>query len=345
MSTNTPFDGSMSLRDGAGNPLTSTDGYLNMHLDAGSLGIITLTGDVTATGTGVVAATVASVGGSTAANINAAELAANAATDANTASKIVKRDGSGNFAAGTITADLTGDVTGNVSGTAANVTGVVAEANGGTNQSTYTLGDVLYCSAANTLSKLPAGEQEQVLAMGAGGVPYWKDILDPTYQSVINEDFSVGTAENAWRANASGAGAGLATNSPSTGVQWGVCAMSSGTTATGYYTLSSSSTMTHIRLGVDRAVIRAGFKVNGLSAAGEEYWTYIGIGDGFVTGVLPVDGVGFLYDRANYGNFLCVLTSSNSNRTITVLDGTAGNPTVAVQNLTQLRAKAVINAA
>jgi hypothetical protein len=34
-----------------------------------------------------------------------------AATNANTASTIVKRDGSGNFSAGTITADLTGTAT------------------------------------------------------------------------------------------------------------------------------------------------------------------------------------------------------------------------------------------
>jgi hypothetical protein len=38
------------------------------------------------------------------------------ATSTNTADAVVKRDGSGNFAAGTITADLTGDVTGNVTG-------------------------------------------------------------------------------------------------------------------------------------------------------------------------------------------------------------------------------------
>jgi hypothetical protein len=38
------------------------------------------------------------------------------ATSTNTADAVVKRDSSGNFAAGTITADLTGDVTGNVTG-------------------------------------------------------------------------------------------------------------------------------------------------------------------------------------------------------------------------------------
>jgi hypothetical protein len=60
---------------------------------------------------------------------------ATTATSANTASAIVLRDGAGNFSAGTITANLTGNVTGNVSGTAANITGVVAIANGGTGSS------------------------------------------------------------------------------------------------------------------------------------------------------------------------------------------------------------------
>ena len=39
------------------------------------------------------------------------------ATSANTVNAVVKRDGSGNFSAGTITANLTGNVTGNVTGT------------------------------------------------------------------------------------------------------------------------------------------------------------------------------------------------------------------------------------
>lgn len=64
--------------------------------------ITALTSDVTAAGPGSVAATVASVGGSTAANVHAAELLANAATNLNTASAIVKRDASGNFVAGTV---------------------------------------------------------------------------------------------------------------------------------------------------------------------------------------------------------------------------------------------------
>ena len=50
------------------------------------------------------------------------------ATDSNTANQIVKRDGTGNFSANTITANLTG----NVSGNANNITGIILGANGGT---------------------------------------------------------------------------------------------------------------------------------------------------------------------------------------------------------------------
>ena len=65
-----------------------------------------LAGDVT----GPQGATVvAAVGGQTAANLASGANAANAAASANTSGAIVKRDGSGNFAAGTITGDLSGN--------------------------------------------------------------------------------------------------------------------------------------------------------------------------------------------------------------------------------------------
>jgi hypothetical protein len=58
------------------------------------------------------------------------------ASSVNTPNTLVERDGSGNFAAGTITASLTGNVTGNTSGTAANITGIAAVVNGGTGADT-----------------------------------------------------------------------------------------------------------------------------------------------------------------------------------------------------------------
>ena len=62
-------------------------------------------------------------------DINSAVTDVNAATDANTASAIVKRDGSGNFTAGTVTAALAGNVTGNVTGNASTATALATARN------------------------------------------------------------------------------------------------------------------------------------------------------------------------------------------------------------------------
>lgn len=78
-----------------------------------------------------------------------------------------------------------GDITGVTAGTGLNGGGTsgtvtlnltvpVVEANGGTNQTTYATGDILYASAANTLSKLTVGVDGKVLIV-AGGVPTWGD--------------------------------------------------------------------------------------------------------------------------------------------------------------------------
>ena len=58
--------------------------------------------------------------------------------------------------------------------TSGNVTvaGTLVAANGGTSFSTYAQGDIIYASAANTLAKLTAGADGQVLTLAAG-VPSW----------------------------------------------------------------------------------------------------------------------------------------------------------------------------
>jgi hypothetical protein len=53
-----------------------------------------------------------------------------------------------------------------------NLTNALGPTYGGTNQSTYTTGDVLYASASNTLTKLGIGSTNQVLTV-VGGVPAW----------------------------------------------------------------------------------------------------------------------------------------------------------------------------
>ena len=91
-----------------------TTGLVKLTTGVSATSAVSFTGPLVGDVTGTQGATVVStVGTSTAANVHNAELLANAATNLNTASTIVKRDASGNFTAGTITASLTGTASNN----------------------------------------------------------------------------------------------------------------------------------------------------------------------------------------------------------------------------------------
>jgi len=84
----------------------------------------------------------------------------------------------------------------NTSGAAATVTinldVPVDETNGGTAQTTYATGDILYASAADTLSKLTIGSAGEVLTV-TGGVPTW----EPAAGGAITWNEVTGTSQNA----------------------------------------------------------------------------------------------------------------------------------------------------
>jgi hypothetical protein len=141
----------------------TTDGSGTLSWSAPGSFSGSLAGDVTGTQSTTV---VANVGGVTAANVAAGANLANAATDVNTSSTIVKRDGSGNFTAGTITANLTGTAsnatsavsfTGSLAGDVTGTQGVTSVASvGGVTAANVASGATLANNAAsaNTLSTL-----------------------------------------------------------------------------------------------------------------------------------------------------------------------------------------------
>jgi hypothetical protein len=120
------------------------------------------------------------------------------ATSANTASKVVARDASGNFSAGTITATL--------SGTATNVSGTVAVANGGTGLTSLTAGYIpfgagtsafgnsanLFWDSAN--ARLGIGTSSPAQKLDVNGQLRVGQSVASAYQSVIIEN----TASNGY---------------------------------------------------------------------------------------------------------------------------------------------------
>lgn len=131
--------------------LSSTDwSTFNSKQPAGNY-ITALTGDVTATGPGSAAATVAFVGGQSATNVANGVALALAATNLSTANAIVRRDAFGNFNAGTITATLIGNAS--TSTTSINFSGNLAgDVNG--NQSATLIGNGVVTNAK--LANMPA---------------------------------------------------------------------------------------------------------------------------------------------------------------------------------------------
>jgi hypothetical protein len=80
---------------------------------------------------------------------------------------------------------------------------VIGATFGGTAQSTYTTGDTLYASAANTLSKRSIGTNGQVFVV-SGGLPIWGDITSVgtiatgTWQGTAIGAIYGGTAQTSW---------------------------------------------------------------------------------------------------------------------------------------------------
>jgi len=80
--------------------------------------------------------------------------------------------GGGGGGVTTISFGTTGLTPAGVTAGAVTVAGTLVAANGGTSFSTYATGDLIYASAANTLAKLAAGANGEVLTLAAG-VPSW----------------------------------------------------------------------------------------------------------------------------------------------------------------------------
>lgn len=93
-------------------------------------------------------------------NINSAKQETADCVSTNTANKVVQRDASGNFSAGTITAALSGNAT--TATTATNIAGGAA-------------GTLPYNSATGTTAQLAAGTSGQVLRSNGAGAPSWMD--------------------------------------------------------------------------------------------------------------------------------------------------------------------------
>jgi hypothetical protein len=134
------------------------------------------------------------------------------ATDANTPSKVVARDGSGNFSAGTITATLSGSATS--AGTATNIAG------GTSNQ-------LLYQSSAGTTAFATAPTTGSTFLSWDGSAFTWSAVSSPAKASgalivnttTVSENYTLPTGSNAFSVGPITIGSGYAVT-VSSGQRW-----------------------------------------------------------------------------------------------------------------------------
>ena len=147
-----------------------------------------------------------------------------------TASSFIKSGGSSSqylMADGSVSSGPSGGVT-TISGGTTGLTpssatsgvvtlaGTLAAANGGTGQSTYVTGDILYASAANTLSKLGIGAPGTVLTV-SGGIPSWGSNGLYSLNGITSGTHSFATGTNGTDFNISSSGSTHTFNIPDAG--------------------------------------------------------------------------------------------------------------------------------
>lgn len=167
----------------SGSPVT-TSGTLTLTTTGTSGGGLYFSNGTTVSSTGVLAANALMIGGGagTAYSTTTTGTGVLTALGVNTGSAgafVVNGGALGTPSSGTLT---------NATGLpiVAGTTGTLTETRGGTNQSTYTAGDLLYASALNTLSKLGIGTSGQVLRVSVGGVPEWGTITGTGTVTSVN---------------------------------------------------------------------------------------------------------------------------------------------------------------
>ena len=149
------------------------------------------------------------------------------------------------------------------------------ETSGGTGQSTYTTGDILYASAANTLAKLAIPQAGSIL-MSDGTNVYWANASNTyiMYEDFYNE-FSPGTL--GFRGTASGAGSAVNNFDDGTQNNSGIVSLETGTDTNGRASLYSSDRT--VILGGGIQVIEWLLTVDALSNPTNRYIIRAGIGN------------------------------------------------------------------
>jgi hypothetical protein len=154
------------------------------------------------------------------------------------------------------TITLTGDVTGSGTGSFATTLATVTAAKGGTGQTTYTVGDILYASAATTLSKLSdVAAGSYLRSGGVSAAPVWSTLTLPN--AATTGDLLQASASNTISSlTAVATGNALISGGVGAASSWGKIGLA--THVTGTLPIANGGTNSTIALNNNRIIVSSG---------------------------------------------------------------------------------------
>mgnify|MGYP003351437449 FL=1 len=212
---------------------------------------------------------------------------------------------------GTNTAPLWGKI-----GLTTHVSGVLPIANGGTNISTYAVGDILYCSATNVLSKLTKPSDTAVLEMNSSGVPSWKIPKYGAFHDTTATQTAAANTPTAITFNATDYSKGISIGSPTSRIVIDTA---------GLYNIQFSIQYTNTNAGaVDD--VATWLRVNGNNVANTNSWGAVPAKHAGVNGQL-IMALNIFYTFAANDYFELVWMTVGGTTMIETIAGSGGTPT------------------
>ena len=191
----------------------------------------------------------------------------------------------------------TGDVT---------LGGVLNETHGGTNQSTYATGDLLYASAANTLSKFNKPSATAIMTMSSAGVPAWKIPKYGAFHDTTASQTAAANTPTAITYNATDYSDGVSIGTPTSRVVINTA---------GLYNIQFSIQFTNSAV-IDDAVVW--LRVNGNNIANTSSWGAVPAKHGGTNGSL-IMALNIFYQFAANDYFELVWMTVNGTTSITTI--------------------------
>ena len=200
----------------------------------------------------------------------------------------------------------------------------VTETHGGTAQITYTKGDILYASAANTLAKLPIGSSPQILVVQPSGILGYEDQFNLSEYALFFDDFLGGGASALgtpfFTSIQSGTGASCASTAiASNGASVnhpGTTFVYPGTSTTGYAQMYSDARNSAVFVGGGTFYYETVVYLLTLSDGTNTFSCKVGMYNQATPGTAIVTGIYFTYTHsANGGKWLFNCTSASTTTT------------------------------